>query len=102
MQGLMRQASPASVIDRIKAPTLLTQGEQDSLFPLSESDATARGLAAHGTPVRVVWRPGGHDASGVGGGTATSEASSWFKTVFAGSVGAAQRFRFSEQAGVVS
>src|SRR3954454_2379771 len=71
MRQLMRAASPASVLTEIKAPTLLTQGEQDSLFPLSESDATARGLAAHGTPVRVVWRQGGHDESSVGGGTAT-------------------------------
>ena len=102
MQRLMWQASPASVIDRITAPTLLTQGEQDSLFPLAESDATARGLAAHGTPVRVVWRTGGHDASGVGEGTAVSEAESWFKTVFDGTVGRHQRFRFAEQAGVVS
>ncbi len=102
MQRLMREASPASVIDRIEAPTLLTQGEQDSLFPLSESDATAQGLAAHGTPVRVVWRSGGHDASGVGGGTVTSEAADWFRTVFAGGVGDQQRWRFAEQAGVVS
>src|SRR3954454_22518228 len=102
MQRLMRQASPASVLDRIDAPTLLTQGQQDSLFPLSESDATARGLDAHGTPVRVVWRTGGHDASDVGGGTATSEAESWFRTVFAGGVSRQQRFRFAVQAGVVS
>src|SRR3954452_15732369 len=102
MQRLMRQASPASVLDRIDAPTLLTQGQQDSLFPLSESDATARGLDAHGTPVRVVWRTGGHDASDVGGGTATSEAVSWFRTVFAGGVSRKQRFRFAVQAGVVS
>jgi len=102
MTRLMAEASPASVIDRIKAPTLLTQGEQDSLFPLGEADATARGLAAHGTPVRVVWRTGGHDASGVGDGTVTSEASSWFHTVFAGGVKREQRFRFAEQAGVVS
>ena len=102
MRQLMRAARPASVLTEIQAPPLLTQGEQDSLFPLSESDATARGLAAHGTPVRVVWRQGGHDESSVGGGTATGEASAWFKTVFAGSVSPTQRFRFSEQAGVVS
>jgi ABC-2 type transport system ATP-binding protein len=72
------------------------------LFPLSESDANARGIAAHGTPVRVVWRTGGHDASGVGTSTVTSEAEQWFRAVFAGKVPAKQRFRFSEQAGVVS
>jgi ABC-2 type transport system ATP-binding protein len=101
MRQLMRQASPATVMASIKAPTLLTQGEDDSLFPLSEADANARGLAAHHTPVRVVWRQGGHD-SAVGGGTATSEAIAWTDDVFAGKVGTTQRFRFSEQAGVVS
>jgi ABC-2 type transport system ATP-binding protein len=101
MRTLMRQASPASVIGRIHAPTLLTQGEQDSLFPLSEADATAHQLAAQGTPVRVVWRAGGHDTAS-GGGTAISEAMSWFDDVFDGRAGAAQPFRFSEQAGVVS
>jgi ABC-2 type transport system ATP-binding protein len=49
------------VLDRITAPTLLIQGESDTLFPLAEADATARGLAAHGTPVRVAWFTGGHD-----------------------------------------
>jgi ABC-2 type transport system ATP-binding protein len=102
MRRMMRQASPATVIRKITAPTLLTQGEDDSLFPLSEADANARGIAANGTPVRVVWRQGGHDNAAVGGGTATSEARAWFDAVFSGGVGTSQRFRFSEQAGVVS
>jgi ABC-2 type transport system ATP-binding protein len=58
---LLWQSSPARVIDRIHAPTLLVQGEADSLFPLSEGDANARGIAANGTPVKVVWEGGGHD-----------------------------------------
>ena len=58
---LLRRSSPASVLDRITAPTLLVQGEADSLFPLSEAEANARGIAAHGTPVRVAWFTGGHD-----------------------------------------
>src|SRR5439155_1317976 len=58
---LLRRSSPASILDRITAPTLLVQGEADSLFPLSEADANARGIAAHGTPVRVAWFTGGHD-----------------------------------------
>jgi ABC-2 type transport system ATP-binding protein len=59
--ALLRRSSPASVLSRIAAPTLLIQGEADSLFPLSEADANARGIAAHGTPVRVAWFTGGHD-----------------------------------------
>ena len=59
--ALLRASSPATVLDRITAPTLLVQGEADSLFPLSEGDANARGIAARGTPVKVVWYGGGHD-----------------------------------------
>ncbi len=101
MRTLMREASPASVLDKITVPTLLTQGTEDSLFPLSEADANARGIAAHGTPVRVVWRPGGHDSGG-GGAEATSAAIGWFGDAFAGPVSTKQPFRLAEQAGVVS
>ncbi|WP_433314612.1 alpha/beta fold hydrolase [Micromonospora chersina] len=66
---LLRRSSPAGVLDRIKAPTLLVQGEADTLFPLTEADANARGIAAAGTPVRVAWFTGGHD----GGAGPTSD-----------------------------
>ncbi|PRY28814.1 alpha/beta fold hydrolase [Pseudosporangium ferrugineum] len=59
--ALLRRSSPATVLDRIKAPTLLVQGAVDTLFPLSEADANARGIARTGTPVRVAWFTGGHD-----------------------------------------
>ena len=59
--ALLKRSSPSSVLDRITAPTLLIQGEADSLFPLSEADANAKGIAAHGTPVRLAWFTGGHD-----------------------------------------
>ena len=58
---LLARSSPARVLGRITAPTLLIQGEADSLFPLSEGEANATGIAAHGTPVKVVWTAGGHD-----------------------------------------
>jgi ABC-2 type transport system ATP-binding protein len=59
--ALLERSSPASVLTRIKAPTLLIQGEADTLFPLSEADANAHGIAANGTPVSVAWFTGGHD-----------------------------------------
>jgi ABC-2 type transport system ATP-binding protein len=59
--ALLRRSSPATILSRITAPTLLIQGQADSLFPLSEADANARGIAATGTPVRVAWYTGGHD-----------------------------------------
>ncbi|GIE79983.1 ABC transporter ATP-binding protein [Actinoplanes philippinensis] len=60
-RALLLKSSPATVLDRIKAPTLLIQGAVDTLFPLSEADANAKGIAATGTPVRVAWFTGGHD-----------------------------------------
>ncbi|MDQ4039395.1 MAG: alpha/beta fold hydrolase [Actinomycetota bacterium] len=62
LRELLEASSPSSVLDRITAPTLLTQGEGDTLFPLSEADATARGIAANGTPVKMMWYSGGHGA----------------------------------------
>ena len=59
--SLLKASSPAGVLNRITAPTLLSQGEQDSLFPLEQADANARGIAANGIPVKVTWRSGGHD-----------------------------------------
>jgi ABC-2 type transport system ATP-binding protein len=58
---LLAASSPARVADRITAPTLLIQGQTDSLFDLTQADATANAIAARGTEVHVVWRAGGHD-----------------------------------------
>jgi ABC-2 type transport system ATP-binding protein len=63
MLSLLEASSPAGVLDKITVPTLLSQGEQDSLFPLGQAEANARGIAAHGTPVKLIWRAGGHDGT---------------------------------------
>ncbi len=60
--AVLDRSSPAAVLDRITAPTLLVQGTEDSLFGLGQADANARGIAANGTPVKVVWYAGGHDS----------------------------------------
>ncbi|MEV4671184.1 CocE/NonD family hydrolase [Actinomadura sp. NPDC049382] len=57
----LRRSSPSSVADRIRVPTLLVQGQADSLFPLDQADANARAIARNGAPVSVVWFQGGHD-----------------------------------------
>ncbi len=59
---LLRRSSPALVAGNITAPTLLIQGEHDTLFGLDQADATARQLASVGTPLKVIWYAGGHDA----------------------------------------
>jgi ABC-2 type transport system ATP-binding protein len=55
----MQTRSPSLTLNQIKAPSLLIQGEADSLFPLSEADANAKGIT--NAPVRVAWFTGGHD-----------------------------------------
>src|SRR4051794_35257584 len=60
--AVLDRSSPAGVLDRIHAPTLLIQGTQDSLFGLGQADANARGIAANGTDVKVAWFAGGHDS----------------------------------------
>ncbi|MET8626682.1 alpha/beta fold hydrolase [Kitasatospora sp. NPDC004669] len=65
--ALLEKSSPSSVAAQLKAPTLVVQGQQDSLFPLDQGDRIARAVAANGAPVAVDWFAGGHD-----GGTDTS------------------------------
>jgi ABC-2 type transport system ATP-binding protein len=62
-QSLMYLSSPTSIAKNIEVPTLLMQGETDSLFPLSESAATAKQiLSSHPkTPVSMFWHASGHD-----------------------------------------
>ena len=57
----LRRSSPAPLLSRVRAPTLLIQGQADSLFPLADAEANYRAIAATGTPVRMDWFAGGHD-----------------------------------------
>ena len=60
--AVMAASSPASVISRIKVPTLLVQGEADTLFDLNEAEANRAAITGNGAPVKTVWIPGGHSA----------------------------------------
>ena len=64
--ALLRRSSPAAVAGNITAPTLLIQGERDTLFGLDHADATARQLASAGAPLKVAWYAGGHDGGELG------------------------------------
>ena len=57
---LARDASVASYVKRIRVPTLLVQGQHDTLFNLQEAVATYRALRAQGTTTSMVWFSGGH------------------------------------------
>jgi ABC-2 type transport system ATP-binding protein len=79
-EKLLLASSPSTITDKITAPTLLMQGEADSLFPLTESIANAKAIhQAHPmVPLAMIWHSGGHD-----GGTDESKrlqqaTSDWF------------------------
>ncbi len=74
---LLRRRSPAPVLAGVRAPVLLLPGESDSLFPLSQADASARALSAAGVPVRTVWLDGGHDGGLDDADRAESETLDW-------------------------
>ncbi|MFC5993079.1 alpha/beta fold hydrolase [Pseudonocardia hispaniensis] len=80
---LLRRSSPASVTDRITAPTLIVQGERDTLFGLDQADANARQIAAAGGTVRILWYSGGHDG-GAPGDAVRTEIADWFDHHLAG------------------
>ncbi|MER7851586.1 MULTISPECIES: alpha/beta fold hydrolase [Streptomyces] len=58
---LLTERSPSAVADRIKVPSLILQGQSDSLFPLGHADAMQKAISANGAPVSVDWISGGHD-----------------------------------------
>ncbi|KJS63579.1 alpha/beta fold hydrolase [Streptomyces rubellomurinus] len=102
--ALLDRSSPSSVAGQLKAPTLVVQGQQDSLFPLDQGDRIARAVAANGAPVAVDWFAGGHD-----GGTDTSarvddRVTAWFDRYLKGSGGGdtGPAFRVTRTGGVDS
>ncbi len=60
--GYARNASITSSLDQIKIPTLLAQGEADTLFNLQESVATYAALRARAVPVKLLWQSWGHSS----------------------------------------
>ncbi|MFF0520143.1 CocE/NonD family hydrolase [Actinomadura nitritigenes] len=63
----MKAASVASYMPEIKVPTLIVQGETDSLFDLQEATATYEQLTAQRTPVKMIWQSSGHSGGKVPG-----------------------------------
>jgi len=66
-QASLRHASVSTYLRKIKIPTLLLQGQNDTLFNLNEAAATYKALKAQGTPVKMVWHLWGHSGGGAPG-----------------------------------
>jgi ABC-2 type transport system ATP-binding protein len=58
-----RHASVESYVSHIRIPTLLAQGQADTLFNLNEAAATYEALKSQGTPVKMIWQSWGHSSS---------------------------------------
>jgi ABC-2 type transport system ATP-binding protein len=61
LNKLLDESGLEKILPGIKAPTLIIQGENDTLFTLDQADANFRGLPAD-TPAEMKWVAGGHDA----------------------------------------
>ncbi|MER5883158.1 CocE/NonD family hydrolase [Streptomyces sp. NPDC001941] len=60
MTAYARSVSPVGYLDRVAAPTLLVQGQADTLFNLNEARASYERLRARGTETRMIWQSWGH------------------------------------------
>ncbi|WP_282696221.1 alpha/beta fold hydrolase [Streptomyces sp. CC208A] len=103
-RALLESRSPSAVGDRVKVPTLIVQGQSDSLFTLDQADAMARALAANGAPVAVDWTAGGHDGGDRESGRVEDRIGAWFDRWLKkdASVDTGPAFRVSRTGGVDS
>jgi ABC-2 type transport system ATP-binding protein len=102
--ALLNSVSPSSVLTQITAPTLLSHGQSDSLFPLNESLKTFTALrkAKSDLPLSLIWHGGGHD-----GGTNEDEFLrkqylSWFDKYLNGKEISIPAFQFTKINGSIS
>ncbi|MFW5473196.1 CocE/NonD family hydrolase [Knoellia sp. CPCC 206450] len=84
LTATLRRNSPRGTIARVTAPTLLVQGESDTLFGLDQADANAAGLARAGTRHAVRWTDGGHDGASTNPGLDEEAARTWIRTYLEG------------------
>lgn len=59
-RALLADASGVTQIDKLRVPTLLVQGQSDTLFNLNDAAATYTALRNNGVPVTLIWNSGGH------------------------------------------
>ncbi|MFD5217835.1 CocE/NonD family hydrolase [Streptomyces tendae] len=101
---LLEARSPQAVGARINVPTLLTQGQTDSLFPLGQADAAAKAIRANGAPVDVDWIAGGHDGGDLENDRVQARIDAWFDRYLKDDEGAGTgpAFRVTRTGGVDS
>ncbi|MEI7030408.1 alpha/beta fold hydrolase [Streptomyces pratensis] len=101
---LLTERSPSAVADRIDVPSLLVQGQSDSLFPLGQADAMQKAISANGAPVSVDWIAGGHDGGDSETERVQGRVGAWFDRYLKedADAGAGPAFRVTRTGGVDS
>ncbi len=104
ISALMKAVSPATYASEILAPTLLMQGEADSLFPLSESTRTAAAIRkSHpATPLAMIWHGGGHDGGQDESTRLRTQVANWFDIYLERRVATFPTFQLTQSAAAIS
>lgn len=102
--ALMNASSPSTITSRITAPTLLMQGEADSLFPLSESINNAEQIhRSHPqTPLAMIWHSGGHDGGSDESPRLHQSVLDWFDIYLKGAKKSFPTFQVTDTNGSIS
>lgn len=79
-RDLVARSAVRTVIDRLDVPTLLLQGQPDTLFTPTEAAATYRGLRDRGVPTAMIWHSGGHGGYQTPAGEAEAYSGQWDDT----------------------
>ena len=101
---LLASVSPINYVQNISAPTLLSQGQADSLFPLNESFNTAEVIAAAHpkTPLSMIWHAGGHDGGFSQADYLREQYAKWFKKYLSNEKIEFPAFQFTKTNGSIS
>jgi ABC-2 type transport system ATP-binding protein len=103
-RSLIASVSPANFASSIVAPTLLSQGQADSLFPLNESYKTAAAIKrAHPLlPLAMIWHAAGHDGGFNQSQFLNEQYLNWFKKYLAHMKISIPAFVFTKTNGSIS
>jgi len=101
---LLASVSPINYAKFITTPTLLSQGQADSLFPLSESNKTAQIIKKSNpsTPLALIWHGAGHDGGDSQTDYLRSQYSNWFEKYLNNTKITFPTFQFTKSNGSIS
>ncbi len=103
-RALLASVSPANFVQGITAPTLLSQGQADSLFPLTESykSAVAIRKAHPQLPLVMIWHAAGHDGGFEQKSYLREQYLKWFKKYLSDEKISIPAFQFTKTNGSIS